>query len=1475
MIRLGKSIKNRISRALLVVFAVIMGLVILLYLLVQLPFFQTFVVRKAASYLSEEMGTTVSIDRLRITGFRSINLTGLTILDERQDTLLYSGHTHVALKRLSPGKSYFELNKVSLEETYLRLVTYEGDSVMNLQYLLDYFSGGEKTGEAVSPTIICHQLSAKGLTFTLDDMNMPGASAGMDYSHLGISDIQLVAEEISYSDDSLKVRIESLAAREKCGLTLESFESDVVVADGLISAENLFLKTQQTSLDMDLAFTFADFNAFSYFIDSVRISAGIRNSDLNMADVGFFAPALLEMKNQFGLSGEVSGTVSNIRAKNLSLSYNQNTRFMGQVRISGLPDFDNTFLNVSVENLESCANDIKSINLPGDEKIDLPSQLEMAGDFRIKGKFTGFYYDFVSYASFRSDLGRVNTDITLKMTDEGDFVYSGKLSARKFNLGKLIPDNQMLGKLDFNASLQGSGLTFEEADIVMDGRIDSLEFSGNVFNSMLISGSLRDMAFEGNLAVIDDVVGLDFDGRIDFGSAIPKYNFTALIRDAKPHDINLFEVDSSLRLSTRLDINFMGTRPDDMQGIIKVDSTFCSYQGKEYFMKNLTASITGDSTEYRVFRVFSDFVDASAEGKMVIRDLWPSLLKTFDTYLDTLIVSWDSLAARSTQNFVFDISLKSTDVLSDMLMPQLRLAEGGRITGLYNSINNDLKINCTSSQIDYQNMKFTGWNLSAGTKPDKGMFTMKSDRLYFSDTLNIDSLSITAGIDNDSILFSSTWKNPYLKEKGRGEITGYIDFVNYHRYKIKLSKANLYIGEHKWGIGRENMIVIDTSFVSASKFDFKSEKEMISINGVVSENPEDSLRVAFLDFNISNLDFILSNINLDFDGTVNGSTVVTGLYDSPNLISDIRVDSFCFNGEKMGDAEFVTGWDKSKSLLNLKADIIYTGNIGQKKILGLRGKFIPDSKTNNYDIDIELDNYKLITLEPFLSSFTSSFSGQASGNIHMSGKTEEPVFTGDISLIHTRMKIDYLNVTYYFADKIILEKDKLYFNNIVLYDSLNNQGLLSGTIDFGNFSNLSLDLTIRPDNLACLNTNGSMNEQFYGKARASGEIRISGPVDNLLIDIAATSGKETRVVIPVSTAVDLTHDYIVFIKNDSLSDDKSGEKTREISGVRMNFDLNVTPDAEIQIILPYRTGWIKSEGAGEIKMNIDPGGAFTMDGEYNIRKGSLFLTMQNILNRLFDISKGGRIWWTGDPYDANVNLRAVYKVKTTLGEYAPGADSATRVPVDCVIALNGKLFDPQFRFIVEFPDLSEDAKQYIYARLDTTDQAVMNQQMVSLLVLNSFSMGASTSSGVGFNTFSLLSNQINNLLSRISKDVDIGINYRPGDEISQHEVELALSTQLFDDRVSIDGNVGVKGDQGNATTQNTNNIVGEVTVEVKITRDGRFRVKAFNKANNSYLYKNYSPYTQGVGIFFTQEFNKLSDLRRSKKKKEVKEVLRE
>jgi hypothetical protein len=281
-------------------------------------------------------------------------------------------------------------------------------------------------------------------------------------------------------------------------------------------------------------------------------------------------------------------------------------------------------------------------------------------------------------------------------------------------------------------------------------------------------------------------------------------------------------------------------------------------------------------------------------------------------------------------------------------------------------------------------------------------------------------------------------------------------------------------------------------------------------------------------------------------------------------------------------------------------------------------------------------------------------------------------------------------------------------------------------------------------------------------------------------------------------------------------------------------------------------------------MGIDSRGEYSMFGNYVMDNGDFLFNFQNLLKKNFEIQKGGSITFNGSPYEADISLQAIYKVKTSLAGMPniPEEYKSTRVNVDCMINLSGNLYNPDIKFGIAMPDATEDMKRRIFTSIDTSNALEMNQQMISLLVLNTFSSSSGISSSgasLGISSYELISAQLSRMLSQISKDFDIGVNYRPGDQLSPQELELALSTQLFDNRVTINGAVGMNTyNNASQTTQ----LIGDVLVEVKITEDGRFRVKAFNRTNTNLdvLFSGYSPYTQGVGVVYRREFNNLRDI---------------
>ena len=362
-------------------------------------------------------------------------------------------------------------------------------------------------------------------------------------------------------------------------------------------------------------------------------------------------------------------------------------------------------------------------------------------------------------------------------------------------------------------------------------------------------------------------------------------------------------------------------------------------------------------------------------------------------------------------------------------------------------------------------------------------------------------------------------------------------------------------------------------------------------------------------------------------------------------------------------------------------------------------------------------------------------------------------------------------------------------------------------------------------------------------------------------------------VIPISFSRSISdNDFIQYKKHDDVEKAATITAPVESSVFAVQLRMDVTRNANIGIVLPYQMGTIDVFGDGLVNLGVDTRGEYSMYGNYVMDHGNFMFNFQNILKKNFQIQKGGTITFNGSPYDADIQLQAVYKVKTSLAGLPgiPADYQSSRVNVNCNINLAGNLYNPEIRFSIKMPDATEELQRAIYSVIDTSNAIEMNQQMISLLVLNTFSSSSglnNASASLGISSYEILSAQLSRMLSQISKDFDIGVNYRPGDQISPTELELALSTQLWDNRVTIDGAVGMN---TYSDAAQTTQIIGDVLVEVKITEDGRLRFKAFNRTNSAgdVLISGYSPYTQGVGVVFRKEFNNFEELfRRSKSTK--------
>jgi hypothetical protein len=488
---------------------------------------------------------------------------------------------------------------------------------------------------------------------------------------------------------------------------------------------------------------------------------------------------------------------------------------------------------------------------------------------------------------------------------------------------------------------------------------------------------------------------------------------------------------------------------------------------------------------------------------------------------------------------------------------------------------------------------------------------------------------------------------------------------------------------------------------------------------------------------------------------------------------------------------------------------------------------------------------------------------------------------GAVMVENASLNIDYLRTRYTFNDTIRFDNSGIKFNNIRLKDERGNTAVVNGSVYHQYFRDFKANITVNANDMIVLNTKPKDNELFYGTAYASGVTTIKTDNNILSFDISASTRNNTRFYIPLNSGLSISdYSFVTFI--DSSRKTPSGTlpvsnppDTRKGSDIDLNFDLEVTPDAEVQLIFDSKAGDVmKGHGSGNLNISLNKG-VFKISGDYIVEEGDYLFTLGNLLNKRFSVENGGKITFNGNVDDADIDMKAIYRLRTSLYELLGDESFKERIPVECQLNLTGKLFNPVVEFNIYLPTADEKTRTLVKNAITTEEE--LSRQFLYLLVMNGFYSDPSSTAGttatsgtsaMGVTTTEMLSNQLSNWLSQISNDFDIGFVYRPGyKDINTQEVEVALSTQLLNDKVTINGNFDVRGAGTASGTDNNYPITGDFDIEYKITE--RIRFKVFNRFNNPYTGKGV-PYTQGVGLFYRQEFDSFSDLFRKRKKGDMK-----
>ncbi|RLD26994.1 MAG: hypothetical protein DRI54_01840 [Bacteroidetes bacterium] len=1416
-----------------------------------------------SSYLSESWGTTVKVNRINLEPFQQLNIQGLYVEDQMGDTLLYVKELYADFSKLKLLKKKYVLKELRIDELKFYLKRYKDQENLNLQFILDSLNTDTSSREkSTKPFVLeLEEVELNGIHFIYQDQNIIDTSFGMHYQDLDISHVNGLFNDVKIVNDSIQFEVYDFSAKDKSGLDVANLQTKGYISSTGMDLKPLFIKLNNSIVDADrLAFKYKKWGDYKDFVSKVKMKGEFRNARVQMNDIGYFAGALEGWNQVIVLSGDITGKISNLSGRSIKLQTGDETYFDGSFNLDGLPYMQNTFITIQANELVTSGDDMENIQtypFAENKYLEIPEGVKAMGQIKFDGEFTGFVNDFVAYGTFRTDKGTIASDVSLKSLPNDTIAIAGNFNTDNLQLGTLL-NTDIIGVLSSRLSVTIKSKKGNFVSAQLEGQINRLGFNNYNYQNIYLDGLLKPNKFSGNMVIDDPALLFDFSGSVEITDDIKDLDFKADLYYADLGALHFLPIDKYSSLSGSFNWTATGYEYEEMIGTIQInDLAYCTdetaYNFGDIFLETDTISNT------KSIDLISSQLDVSLNGnydlaaimkdlKWEIANIIPALYEPDTNYVPT-------------QYFDYEISIKDLSFLRELDILDFDIDPGANIYGVFNPSRNASRLNFYADNISYNGIDLRFPEVFVDLNDVDIFIEIIADGLAFMESetsLNNSTLIITAL--EDSLNMRVDWRENDERH-GAGIVNAQI--FSLLKYEIGFDSLSFTALHKQWTLEENATIRIDTNYFGFQNLNFSSVDQAISFDGELSPDMEDTLNIFVQDFNLSNFNYILNQLDYSVGGISNGNIYWLEHDHEFRLESDLQIDSASVNDYYLGDILLESHKEKSDSAYNFEMRLL--NNTFEN--LYVEGKFYPSSiAEEKIDFNLKFDDFNLDFINSLNVPGISEVDGLGSGLVNISGSFKQPVLNGQLDIIGGGVTIEAIGSHITFDTKIDFQKDYIGLDPFYLIDSKGHKALAYGTILHDHLKDWNFNLDVEMENFEGLSLIKEIDAIYYGNAYATGTFNISGYGSQLFITVDAATKANTEIFIPLggSSTVE-KQDLVTFITYDQEAKKLAElmEQAKNIKGIDMKLNITVTPDAQISLVFDEITGDVLEVRAnGLIHIGLNSEGDFTMKGTLEAESGEYLFSMEGIINKRFVIQPDSRITWFGNPYDAKIDIKAIYYTRAALFPIMTIDQESyrNRVNVELELYLKEQLLTPVIEFGIKLPDAEEKERTALKNATYTTQD--MNMQVVSLLLLGSFQpvTGAAQSENfAAISSYEMLSNQVSNILSSFSENVDINVNYRPETSTSGQEFAVGFSTRLLDDRLTISTDLGVRDNSiYGASGDDVNNIVGDFVAEYKLTEDGRIRLKVFNKSNDyqSTAVLKQSPYTQGIGVVFRKEFDR-------------------
>ena len=1409
---------------------------------------QSGILKKYTENFKETTNQEITFDRIRLQWNGKLELTGVFIGDHHQDTLAFIQKIETSFQDFKKlQKNDFSLNRIQASGVFLNIKKYPKEEVHSLKVLFQKLQ--RESENRNKPMLSVEVVDLSKTKFNYIDLNIEQKPIFLDSLDVFAQNFNFIADSITFQLDDLKGYITSPFKRQ-----IQTAAS-VIYHPGSLMLDNLKLNSFNNELIGSLKLSganesFRDFNnkgKFELIVEYGRIDPKL--IDKNSLFFGDKEPLVAQFS--------AKGSSNNFSVQNIKLNKDK-FKFNGVFNVQNALDSKKTSWELTVLNAEFNTQTLmkKFDQFKQFKDYFVGNSLQFKGKLSSQNSFIDFELDSENTWAIFTTEGRLGNGLFFKKNKNRMFDFIVNIKNIDFFLHDYSNKKYYLGGgIQFNGDLNSK---------------DNPKLNWNIPKMFLGSKALKltNIALEGNfknkqlrntLSVINPLVNLKSDLRFDFSDSIPQYTLAANIFKCDINRLGLIEGGGKLEFKGVVLGAFRGKSIDHLEGEFKVSAAQITNFNKVVNINpiKISQSYIKGETQFKIIN--TDCISGFAKGNFKTSQL-------SQLFQQTLHQTYPFLPQKKPdKGQELQFNLKIYKKLLDALYPEFSISENIRLKGKIASDSKNSNISLDTPLLRWNSLQLEQLHFQIDTKNPIYNTFLSVDRITH-DYISGRSFNMISTKLSDTLYFRSEFANEE-NDHNPFEINFYHTITEDGTSFFGFKKSKFPLGKETW--------ILNPDDTPNQKISYNAKTKQMVLTDLLAVTKDQLIELSgtYLNKNKFQIDldvdsvllenFLLDNSLFKQSGSADLKLSIARSKKENQLDISASIADWNINGQKLGQFDFNAN---GNTLIN-NYEVAFNLTDDFKKEITAQGIW-QGLENSSINLNLDFNDFNLNFLSPLGKEAIQKIGGVITGIVNLSGPINNIKHNGFLTLENAQIRIPYLNLGYQ-ADntQVKLLNQDFIFKDVKLFEQAENtSALFDGTFSHLNFRDWSLDMNIKSDRMLLLNTTQDPESLFFGKGFLDGSLSLIGPTKNLKISLHGETEKGTSIKIPWAENYGLSdNNFVNFIdKNKDRRVDTEDKKVlKEIRGLEMDFELDVTNDASVEIVIDQETGsFLSGRGVGNLFMEINTNGKFNIWGDFITFDGVYNFKNLGLIDKKFKVKPGGTIVWEGNPLEAQMALEAVYSVPG-------GANPALlldnpnfnkSIPTEVLIRLQGNLLKPEDPvFEIDFPNTSGTVASEINYRLSDPQRSQL--QAISLLSQGIFINEVSVSmQGITNNLYQKASDIVSNLIGEENDKLKVGIDYLQGDKsalldiATEDRLGFTLSTKISD-RILLNGKIGVPVGGVEQTL-----IVGNIQIDFILNDKGSLRAKVFNKENEFRYIGDELGYTQGVGLSYDVDFNTFKDL---------------